>query len=158
MCHIHTKSIDKLALKKSGIPGGGTGLFTLKEINPGDDVCVYEGEEMKASEFAKTDSDYGAALNKSTTIDASSTQSTIGRYINHCRDENKKEKHCDGNNTKWVIDHRSRTIKVRATKVIPKNKEVFISYGQTYWKQKPKKRKKRPESNVVRNTAIKRRR
>jgi SET domain-containing protein len=135
MCHIHTKLKRGLVLKKSGVPRGGIGLFTLKDIEKGELICEYKGDRVKQSEYDKTDSVYGVQLaGTDKVIDAASTQSTIGRYINDCRSTNKTKHHCPGNNTKFSVNPRGRkSISIRATKKIKKNKELFVGYGRTYW-------------------------
>lgn len=144
MCHIHTKAKRKLALKESGIPRGGTGLFTLKDIEKGEVICEYTGTRMKQSDYNKTDSAYGVELaGTGKVIDAASTQSNIGRYINDCRSTNKTSHHCPGNNTKFSINHRGRkSITIKAIKKIKKNKELFIGYGRGYWANGKKRKRK----------------
>ena len=67
-------------------------------------------------------------------IDARSTQSALGRYVNSCLKKNKGD--CKGNNAKFSISHRTNppTVWVKATKNISAGSEIYIPYGRGYWK------------------------
>ena len=131
-CNIHAKSILGLVLKKSGIPNSGKGLFTLVDIKKKQNIVRYTGEIISQDEHNIRDSGYGLKLSDNKIMDARSTQSCIGRYSNTCKTANKRAKHCKDNNARFVINPRNDTVWIRATKNIPANSEIFVSYGRGF--------------------------
>ena len=132
-CWQHTIIISKLVIKKSGIPGAGDGLYTIKNIKKGDRILEYTGEIIEN----KVDDDkfysYGLTVNN-IIIDAKSTQSQLGRYANDCQRRNKSQGHCKSNNAQFEYDEEDRAYLV-ATKRIRAGGEVFTAYGNEYWEK-----------------------
>ena len=133
-CAGHTKHLLDLALKPSGIPGAGRGLFTLKAIKKGATIVVYRGERVTQDEYDKHPSGYGVAIPGGMVIDGRSTQSSLGRYANDCRAGNRRAGQCSGNNAELVYDEKPFKLRIQAVKNIPANREVLVSYGARYWK------------------------
>ena len=133
-CAGHTKHLLDLALKPSGIPGAGLGLYTLKAIPKGGTIVVYTGVRMTQDEYDKHPSGYGVAIPGGMVIDGRSTQSSLGRYANDCRAGNRRAGQCSGNNAELVYDEKPFKLRIQAVKNIPANREVLVSYGARYWK------------------------
>lgn len=128
-------------LATSHIPNSGKGLFTAVPIKKGTIVAKYSGNVVDKDEYEKNDTGYGVELSDGKILDASSTQHELGRYANDCRAMNRRAKHCKGNNA-ILYENRRKKVSVEATKNIPANSEIFVSYGATYWKKSSTKKKK----------------
>jgi SET domain-containing protein len=133
MCWQHTKKEKSLVVKKSSIKGAGDGLYTTKEIKKGDKVASYTGEKKTRQEYDQNISGYGVEITKQMILDARSTQTGLGRYVNDCRAANKRRGECKGNNARFTVDRKSDSVSVKATKRIKAGEEVFLSYGRKYW-------------------------
>lgn len=132
MCFQHTKINKGLVVKQSNIPDSGFGLYTTKRIPAKKIIAQYGGEVIPTNQYQ--DSGYGVYLNQNQIIDAKSTQSGIARYANMCRAENKRQGQCNGNNAKLSHNRRNNTVNLKSTKVIPAGKEIFNSYGRSYFR------------------------
>jgi SET domain-containing protein len=137
-CWIHTKKLFQLGLKTSGIPGTGTGLFTFKDIQPGEQIAKYTGKIKTQEEYDRNDSGYGIGIrdgpNKGKVVDAASTQSSNARYANDCQAKDKRKKHCKGNNAA-LLNLDNGEIWLESIKLIKKGEEIFSSYGKDYWRK-----------------------
>ena len=148
-CGAHTNQLFDLSLKTSQIPGAGKGLFTTKAIKKNANITRYTGDIKTLTAYNANPSGYAVEIPRGRVIDGVSTQSALGRYVNHCRSVNKKAGHCKGNNARYVISNRDdeTIIWVRAIKNIPANSEIFVSYGRNYWREDaPKKAPKAPKA------------
>ena len=117
-CSAHTKSLLDMALKPSGIPGAGRGLFTLKAIPKGATIAAYKGDRITQAENDATPSGYGVGIPGGMVIDGRSTQSSLGRYANDCRAADRRAGRCPGNNAALVYDESPHNLRIRATKHI----------------------------------------
>lgn len=136
-CRIHTHQLFDLTLKKSTIPGAGSGLVTLVSIPPKTRIAKYTGEVKSLAEYKENPSGYAVSLPKKRVLDAASTQSGIARYSNDCRAANKRAGSCNGSNAKFKISTRAGVTSVWlvSTKHIPAKAEIFVSYGRGFWKK-----------------------
>jgi hypothetical protein len=120
------------------------GLFTTVARSQGDILCSYTGDLLSEEEFRERYPDtsvahYCLALSvpdrprSTVTIDARSTQSCVARYIN------------DGtpsrisNNCTFKLVHTEeggRIVHVRAMRDLAAGTELFLAYGEAYWKQR----------------------
>lgn len=132
-CWQHTRLLDHLVVKQSGIPGAGMGLYTTVPLRSGDFITMYSGRLQRHADYDQTDGEYGVHLNNEYVINSTSSQDALGRYINDCRAANKRQRHCGGKNARFVVNNRNNTIRVVATKRIPAGSEIFLSYGVDYW-------------------------
>ena len=132
-CSQHARSILGLYLAKSGIPNSGRGLFTSRQIEKNSRICDYTGLLMNLNDYINDKSYYGISITKDLILDARSTQSALGRYTNHCRNTNRNNGHCRGNNARFKINRRNRTVCVQSIKRIYAGNEVFVAYGKGYW-------------------------
>jgi len=127
-CWQHFQQEYHLKLAKSNIRGANKGLFTTKDIKPNQRIVEYTGE-------IKTDPDtrgvYVLEVAPNKFIDARSTQSKIGRYANHCKAINTRNKECKGNNAHFGVYRGQAWLK--AKKRIPAGAEIFASYGRSYF-------------------------
>ena len=119
-----------LAVKKSSIVDAGLGLFTLEPIKKNQNIIQYTGIIRTNDQFEANPSMYGVEISKGRVIDAKSPQSSIARFANDCRAVNKKAGDCSIN-SRFVVS--GETVWIRATKAIPANSEIFVSYGPKYW-------------------------
>ena len=142
-CAQHTKQQRKLQVKPSQIPNAGDGLYTLKRIPKGQNITEYKGDLITDKQYDKRGSKYGIQMPEGV-LDGRSTQSSLGRWSNHCRKRDKK--YCSGNNAKLSLDNKRKRVNLKATKTIQPGKEVYTSYGNTFFgrgQDPPKFRQKR---------------
>ena len=131
-CFQHTRRLERaLNLKKSHIPGGGTGLYAWNRIPYNTNIAEYTGNEIGIPD-PNVHYPYAVTRRDGTAVDASSTQSTIARYANDCRPANVAANHCQGNNARLYENNNGR-IWLRSTRAIPAGQEIFVSYGDEYW-------------------------
>ena len=109
----------------------GQGLYATKLFKKGEKISDYRGVVKTSDEYNKKKSGYGIHLNKGSILDASSTQSGLGRYANNCRPSNKE---CKGNNAKIAVNNKNKTASLKATKSIRMGDEIYVPYGSGYWK------------------------
>jgi SET domain-containing protein len=127
-----------LYLKKSKLPKAGKGLFTDEKFTRGDIICEYEGEIVPWSvcldRAEQGYEGYVFFISKNHCIDAYFTPEAMGRYANDARGVSR----VDGlrNNAQYEIkvrDGKKRAFIV-ATRTINPSEEIFVDYGQDYWK------------------------
>lgn len=137
-CFQHTKALTGLQIKKSSIPGAGMGLWTSKKIPANATVTQYGGELISLQEEQRRDSGYGVQVNprQDWVRDGRSTQSGLGRWINQCREQNRKRAPKCRNNAKFSVNNKKKTVSIKTLKdkAIPAGSEIFIGYGGSYWK------------------------
>jgi SET domain-containing protein len=135
-CNVHTKALFDLAIKPSKIPNSGKGLFTLKAIAKNRKIAKYTGEIKTLAEYNANPSGYAVGIPKGRVVDADSTQSDLGRYVNDCRAANRRAGQCKGSNARFAISTKAgiTTIWIKATKNIPANSEIYVAYGASYWR------------------------
>lgn len=125
-------------IKKSQLPKAGNGLYALKEFRRGDIVCEYEGEVVTWAECEKRSDDghegYVFFFSKNRCIDAYFTPWAFGRYANDARGIGRVA----GlrNNAQYEIKMRNgeKRVFIVATMTIPAGAEVFVHYGDDYWR------------------------
>jgi hypothetical protein len=72
-----------------------------------------------------------ARLASGSIIDANNSQDGIVRFINDCKDDDELANRCEGLNCQLVDG--GATLTVRTTRPIPKNEELYLSYGDGFW-------------------------
>lgn len=125
-------------IKTSQLPNAGKGLFALVEFKRGDIVCEYEGEIVTWAECEKRSNEghegYAFFMTKNRCVDAYFTPWAFGRYANDARGVGRVE----GlrNNAQYEIKRRDGVQKVFivATRTIQPGQEVFVHYGDDYWR------------------------
>ena len=117
-----------LTVADSTLPGAGQGLFTLKHIEVDDYLCTYEGSRLSQEDLPRPlgpENDYIWSNSVgSTIIDAFHYLSCFGRYANDAL----YEYQCNA----MIVMHNGK-VKLRATRDILPNEEIFVHYGGGYW-------------------------
>jgi hypothetical protein len=109
--------------------GLGRGLIADKDFKRGDFIAVYNGDIYTTDSEHPPDypSNYVLQLSKGVRIDASRTNTSVGRLINDPRGTGFKANAC------FVADQKKRTVWIKATKGVKKGDQFFIDYGHAYW-------------------------
>ena len=107
----------------------GNGLFARIDFKKGDIICCYDGIliETDIAQHPSHISDYIWKYNKTWSIDASNPSSCYGRYVNDAIKVSKINAKIK--NVKQVIQ-----AQLVATKKIKAGEEIYVSYGESYWK------------------------
>ena len=130
-CWQHLKEYRKVAVKRSTIPNAGLGLYAERDYKKGETITKYSGKQVSSDNHKYDDSEFKFQFSKDTSIVSNSTQDEVGRYANTCRQKQKKDKICKGNNARFKAHKRNGRVRVRiaASKPIKKGQEIFVSYG-----------------------------
>ena len=130
-CWQHLRSRRGVDVRPSTLGRrAGSGLVAYKNFPKGSTVAFYSGKLVKASKARN--SRHAVAWKKGFVVDSNSTQDSVGRYANTCRDADKRRKKCKDNNVKLARDFRRRKIALKATKKIKRGEEIFNSYGSGF--------------------------
>ena len=117
-----------LTVADSTLPGAGQGLFTLKHIEVDDYLCTYDGSRLSREDLPRPlgpENDYIWSNSVgSIIIDAFHYLSCYGRYANDAL----YEYQCNA----MIVMHNGK-VKLRATRDILPNEEIFVHYGGGYW-------------------------
>ncbi len=121
----------KLAVKKSGIPGAGKGLFTSVPISRNTRIVEYNGI---LTTWSKVKHDEGKNryifyVNRNHVIDASGPRASVARYANDANGLRKAKRF--RNNAAYRVE--DGKVYIVATKDIPAGGEILVSYGKEYW-------------------------
>lgn len=104
----------------------------MVEIPKGSWVTEYKGRLRKWKD-AKVDDGYNAyifKINNRWAIDALRTMKSLGRYANDARGIGRL-KGCR-NNAEYIT--KGKKCFIAATRKIRKGEEIFVDYGQAYWR------------------------
>ncbi|MBL7922655.1 MAG: SET domain-containing protein-lysine N-methyltransferase [Bacteroidia bacterium] len=131
-------------IKKSQLPKAGNGLFTLKEFKRGDIVCEYEGEIVPWSECEKRaekgHEGYVFFFSRNRCVDAYYTPWAFGRYANDARGIGRVAGLTNNAQYEVKIRNGEKRVFIVATRTIPAGSEVFVHYGDDYWRYLEKTR------------------
>lgn len=146
----------QLYIKKSKIPNAGKGLFTKEAIPKGTRIVEYKGKRTAWKNVKDDDGRNGYIfyITRNTVIDARNTLQHFARYCNDAggftRIKGLK------NNCEYVIE--GKRCFVEAKYDIPRNGELYVSYGPEYWqtmrenlrieKQEQKERERQEKEKV----------
>lgn len=121
-----------LLIKRSRIPKAGKGLFTSVDIPKGAWVTEYKGRLCYWKEVKDQDgyNGYIFKLNNTWAIDGLKTLKAKGRYANDARGLHRAEG-CR-NNSEFIT--KGRKCYIATTRRIRKGEEIFVDYGQAYWR------------------------
>ena len=132
-CYYHLEKVEHVKIKPSKIPGAGMGLFTTIKRPAHRLVASYSGElvSRKKNDYG---GDYVIQLSNKPPykyVDGRKTSSSAGRFSNMARRGDKGVR----NNAHLAPDykHPGQAKVVSNNKAIPANREVFTSYGRSYW-------------------------
>jgi SET domain-containing protein len=121
----------QLFVKKSTLPGAGKGLFTKKFIPKGTRIVEYRGKTRtwKEVQADEDENPYIYYVKRSFVIDALNDKKALARYANDATGL-KRVKDIK-NNAEYVED--GTRVFIEASRDIPANSEIFVSYGKEYW-------------------------
>jgi hypothetical protein len=128
MCFQHLKSELGLRVAPSTIPGAGDGLFTTRPRKRGDKIVEYRGELLDGPEVDErygvdATAPYALELSANDPIIDSACERWTAAYINHKGISQANCRFSRGQDGRaWVV----------ATKTIPADRELTVSYGRDY--------------------------
>jgi hypothetical protein len=128
-CWIHLSRQDNLRIKPSNIPNAGKGLFAWKKpIARNTLISKYTGRKLSKKEldkkYGKGRADYAICNQRGRCVDSTYTTDAAARFVNDSKGTS------FGNNSKI---NGKQIFKLKATRAIPANNEIFTSYGREYW-------------------------
>src|ERR1700756_5119631 len=134
-CRFHLRSVLKLDVDNSTIPGAGRGLFSLVDRPVGFPLVDYMGELISAEETERryplnSSGTYCLKISNSFFIDSALSRG-IGALINHPGKGMKP-------NVKFVVCTRKRSARLETIEKVKAGDEIFVSYGDDYWKDAAK--------------------
>lgn len=148
MSQYFHNSVFDLYLETSQIPHGGLGVFTKDVIPPNTLIDEYTGEKMRIGVGA-----YVLEISESCRVDAREYPRCYMAMVNDCsfiakQTIRKKKKRIDVTpaayydaennrldiNCRFVLDTKAKRAYVYSICEIQPNSELFVSYGEDYWK------------------------
>lgn len=129
---------ESVNVKTSQIPKSGNGLYAKQTFRRGDVICEYEGEIITWSECERRSDEghegYAVFITKNRCIDAYFTPWAKGRYANDARGIGRVPGLT--NNAHYEIQTRKgeKRIFIVATRTIQPGQEIFVHYGDDYWR------------------------
>lgn len=142
-CNEHVKSVLFVEVKQSTIDGAGLGLFALKLFKKpatqsrrkgfggkgnGEFIVDYCGTRC-SSIPSGSGSLYLLQISSQEYIDGQNPAvASVGRYVNTARPTSKRNM----NNAKFVVNSRTKTVSIKATRNIYPGQEIFVPYGNSF--------------------------
>jgi len=122
----------QLYVKKSTIPNSGKGLFTKKFIPKKTKIVEYKGKISSWKDVKDEDGKNGYIfyVNRNHVIDALRVKSALARYANDAKGLSKIKGIV--NNCDYVLD--GKRAYIESKRDIPAKSEIFVDYGNDYWK------------------------
>jgi uncharacterized protein len=122
----------QLYVKKSTIPNSGKGLFTRKAISKGTRIVEYKGVISSWKDVKDEDGKNGYIffVNRKHVINALPTLKALARYANDANGLTRVK------GTKNNAEYETEGTKayILCKRDIPANSEIFVDYGNDYWK------------------------
>ena len=113
-CQVHLKQLQNLRITDSKIADAGLGLFVDKHALPKNRIIApYTGVESTKP----IGGDYTLKVNNNRFINANRSKDIAG-FANDCRTMNKKKGECKGNNAKYSLNNKTKTVNLVSTKRI----------------------------------------
>jgi SET domain-containing protein len=120
-----------LLVKTSSLPNSGKGLFTKVLIPKKTLIVEYQGEICKWKDVEDNfDNGYIYFVNRNHVIDAGKSVKFLARYANDATGLSKIKG--IRNNSKYTT--KGLQVFIEAAEDIPAGGEIFVSYGDEYWK------------------------
>jgi hypothetical protein len=148
MSQYSHNSVFALYLEKSQIPNGGLGVFTKDAIPPNTFIDEYTGEKLRIGGGA-----YVLEISDTCRVDARDYPRCYMAMLNDCsfiakQTLRKKKRTVNVTpvayydaahnpleiNCKFVLDVDNNRAYVYSVQEIKPNSELFVSYGEDYWK------------------------
>lgn len=121
-----------LEVKTSTLPNAGNGLFTKTFIAAGTRIVEYKGRITTWKEVEDDhDNAYLFTVTEDHVIDARKALKSFARYANDARGFTRIKGLT--NNCYYVQDEENRVF-IEAKRDIPAGGEIFVGYGNDYWK------------------------
>jgi hypothetical protein len=141
-CADHMRLLQRLAIRQSGIPGAGLGLFMAKgkgakPFRRGDRIVLYSGDWAHLLPGDAGDhlgGPYFLQITRTLAVDAARTNTALGRWANAPHGAEDAQGRPLRPNAQLVLDRRSRQGSLRASATIQPGDEILVSYGRTYWR------------------------
>jgi uncharacterized protein len=121
-----------LKIKKSTIPGAGKGVFTKIDIKKGDVITELVGPIITTKEYnalSDLEQNYTFYISRNSILNSYPATEQFARYINDANGSSKTRKK---NNTEFLV--KRKRVYIVATTNIKKDSELFVDYGEDYWK------------------------
>jgi uncharacterized protein len=120
-----------LAVKRSGLPGAGKGLFTKVFIPKGTKVVEYKGTitTWKEVDHKKGENGYIYYVKRNYVIDARPHPEALARYANDAKGLFRVKG--ISNNAEYTEE--GNKVYIVAKKDIEPGREIFVDYGKEYW-------------------------
>lgn len=132
---------QRVYVKPSNIRDAGLGLFACGRILQNEWFLLYTGVRRTQKELEELypgdkQATYWCRVGQSKMyIDASEASlSSMARYANDCTEDLAKAKVCSGNNARFVTDA-NKNIWLEARRDIAPNSEIYVSYGEKYFRK-----------------------
>jgi hypothetical protein len=144
-CKQHLEETYHVEVKKSTIEAAGLGLYTTKDRKRGEVIVPYVGDIIDARNWAVENSqtiggDYVLELAPAHVfvfIDATHPiRGGAGRFANSIQPLDRQANPKLKNNCEFHTGKMDYSANIVATKGIAKGEEIFVHYGQSYWKIK----------------------
>ena len=114
-----------VAIGPSLLPGAGSGLFAIRDIEPGTELGTYEGHKIHSRGIYRYNSDYAVTtVCGRLTVDAQDFNSGPFRMMNDCLTEDHHS---------VQLRKRRHEIYVVAIRTIRRFEEIYVPYGPGYW-------------------------
>jgi SET domain-containing protein len=120
-----------LVVKRSSLPDSGKGLFTKVFIPKGTRIVEYKGKISTWKDVNHNDGKNGYIyyVNRNFVIDASVDKKALARYANDA----KGLKQIKGIQNNSIYRQDNMRVFIEATKDIPPDSEILVTYGKEYW-------------------------
>jgi uncharacterized protein len=130
----------QLFIRKSSLPSGGQGLFTRKPITKGERIIEYKGRVTTWKEVNHREGKNGYIyyINRKHVLDAFTYKKALGRYANDARGLGRIK----GIRNNAIYKNVGLKVYIDAIRDIPVGSEIFVGYGNEYWKAIRHNRKK----------------
>jgi hypothetical protein len=126
-CWIHLAKQNNLRIKPSNIPNAGKGLFAWKKSIPRARLFPsirVENKQKRISSKIRRRTARAICNKRGRCVDSTYTTDAAARFVNDSKGTSFQ------NNSKIKGN---QIFRLKATRTIPANNEIFTSYGREYW-------------------------
>ena len=136
-CAGHMRTLQRLAVARSTIPGAGMGLFAAKGTSGfrrDERIVLYSGDWVQLLPDDNTGGPYFLQTSRGAAVDAARTDTALGRWANDSRGSSDAAGKRRRPNARLVADRRNKQGALKASRRILPGEEIFVSYGRGYWR------------------------
>lgn len=132
-CHQHLKSELGLFIDTSTIRNAGNGLFTYTARRANEYLAPYIGKLLSVNQLNEMYGNHIAPY----AVRVSGVSDDDGVYLDAAcaRGIAAFANHKENANARWAVNHQDRSIYIVATKRIKAGDEIFLDYGDEYFKE-----------------------